>query len=474
MQKLKGCLLFLVVLLGGVVLNVKALSKWDAKKEDLMNTSSDISVNLTGDKIIYTIPENYDGKKIYLNVSQDVAKITNGTYVPGQSKPFSIGIVNNSKYTFDYLNDSLKFTTGSMKELGDNNSFYQYDINGQISGIYVKNSQAFDGQLIAADWSINRTLNDALKKLYLASTSLKREKVGNTWKYVYYFTDGTNCNFGTSWSANVCNKMLTDDTLAQELISQGYKGGILDLDKYYLDYYNKLFSTNVKTLEELPEKAIYGYRDSVNQYLGGILNGERYKNRETNATVSALGYNWFYNKGIGFYPIEDISGNQLNAKNTKDKNFYLGNYMRKENDVTEKVFRKDLGIIKSNTEASVTPIMMLIDFTYVVNAHQSMEFAFNMALELERKTGKLIVNYVDLDGNKLINSITSEEEVGSKYVTEQKEFTGYQFVKVVNEPSGSYIDGTIEVTYVYKKVTNQVFEEIEEPEILPPDTNVEL
>ena len=97
MQKLKGCLLFLVVLLGGVVLNVKALSKWDAKKEDLMNTSSDISVNLTGDKIIYTIPENYDGKKIYLNVSQDVAKITNGTYVPGQSKPFSIGIVNNSK-----------------------------------------------------------------------------------------------------------------------------------------------------------------------------------------------------------------------------------------------------------------------------------------------------------------------------------------------------------------------------------------
>lgn len=153
--------------------------------------------------------------------------------------------------------------------------------------------------------------------------------------------------------------------------------------------------------------------------------------------------------------------------------------MRNESPITENVVSKDFAIIESKSEYSLTPIMMLIDFNYVVNAHSNMEFGFNIKFELTRENtyGKLIVNYIDNDGNKLIDSIISEEEVDTSYKTEQKEFTGFEFLKVEGNTEGKYIDGVIEVTYIYKKIPTEVVITNDgeyDDDILPPHTETEI
>ena len=81
--------------------------------------------------------------------------------------------------------------------------------------------------------------------------------------------------------------------------------------------------------------------------------------------------------------------------------------------------------------------------------------------------GNLVVNYVDSEGNKLTEEITSIDIIGNKYETIQKEFEGYTFITVDGETTGEYIDGTIYVTYYYDK-------NIGTGNIEPPQTGLDL
>ena len=82
--------------------------------------------------------------------------------------------------------------------------------------------------------------------------------------------------------------------------------------------------------------------------------------------------------------------------------------------------------------------------------------------------GTVIVNYVDTLGNVIANSVTLNGLVGEDYQTEEKEIEGYIFSKVEGNQEGQYIDGVIEVTYIYEKEgTGSV-----EPD-LPPQTMVD-
>lgn len=82
--------------------------------------------------------------------------------------------------------------------------------------------------------------------------------------------------------------------------------------------------------------------------------------------------------------------------------------------------------------------------------------------------GVLVVNYVDTDNNKLDDEQTYEETVGTDYTTEEKEFFGYELVKVEGNTTGKYGYDTIYVTYIYKKnICNG------DTDILPPQTGVE-
>ncbi|HBC84422.1 MAG TPA: hypothetical protein DCZ30_03025, partial [Clostridiales bacterium] len=67
--------------------------------------------------------------------------------------------------------------------------------------------------------------------------------------------------------------------------------------------------------------------------------------------------------------------------------------------------------------------------------------------------GKLIVRYVDKDGNELEKSETTEE-TGTKYILEStgKEIPGYIFQKVEGEIQGEYKEEDTIVTYIYNKI----------------------
>lgn len=82
--------------------------------------------------------------------------------------------------------------------------------------------------------------------------------------------------------------------------------------------------------------------------------------------------------------------------------------------------------------------------------------------------GTVIANYIDAQGNVIANSVTLNGLVGEDYQTEEKEIEGYIFSKVEGNQEGQYIDGIIEVTYIYdKEGTGYV-----EPD-LPPQTKVD-
>ena len=86
-----------------------------------------------------------------------------------------------------------------------------------------------------------------------------------------------------------------------------------------------------------------------------------------------------------------------------------------------------------------------------------------------KKVGKLVINYVDEDGSSIINRVEKTAKVGEKYKTTKEEIDGFEFVKIVGKEEGKYIDGTIEVTYIYKNAVGDV--EILEDPIEPPHTD---
>ena len=86
-----------------------------------------------------------------------------------------------------------------------------------------------------------------------------------------------------------------------------------------------------------------------------------------------------------------------------------------------------------------------------------------------KKIGKLVINYVDEDGNSIIDRVEKTAKVGEKYKTTKEEIGGFEFVKVVGNEEGKYINGTIEVTYIYKNAVGDV--EIPEDPIEPPHTD---
>ena len=89
-----------------------------------------------------------------------------------------------------------------------------------------------------------------------------------------------------------------------------------------------------------------------------------------------------------------------------------------------------------------------------------------------KKVGKLVINYVDEDGSSIINRVEKTAKVGEKYKTTKEEIDGFEFVKIVGKEEGKYIDGTIEVTYIYKNAVGDV--EILEDPIEPPHTDAEV
>ena len=65
--------------------------------------------------------------------------------------------------------------------------------------------------------------------------------------------------------------------------------------------------------------------------------------------------------------------------------------------------------------------------------------------------GTVVSHYVDQNGNKIAPDETQTGNVGDGYSTTQKSINGYTFNKVTGNATGTYTNGTIEITYVYSE-----------------------
>ena len=70
--------------------------------------------------------------------------------------------------------------------------------------------------------------------------------------------------------------------------------------------------------------------------------------------------------------------------------------------------------------------------------------------------GTVIAHYVDTTGKTIATDTTQTGLVGNEYRTNPETINGYQLVDTVGETTGTFIDGTIEVTYVYYKVEGNI------------------
>lgn len=471
----------------------------------------DAEVNVT-----VTIPEDYDKEKIVIapEVLQELARQNyeelklsenseylqlNNSLEPGDNIKVNLTIINNSKFTYNY--DELSFDIFPV----ENTTFTRGEENTTFNGLN------FDDKYI-----IYRLANPALKDLGLRRNSdvtdenidaaLKKlkDKQGNQLYpngikdlakyYLNYYNNKYNTNHTRldQFSYGVIREILGyNDTIERVSRNIGnfptlynafqvykdkfkkdknnsgkiaYQDAVLKyagftgrdateiFANFAKDEYSKMCGQTVTSLDTMCEEAqaeFFAYYDK--EIDPTIL--------ETNEEILRLSYDYFYNKGLSF-GIEDDEVTDANSNS-----YSVGEYMRDEEKGEEKIKEK-IGTIKSNNKNSLKSTFY-INGAYICNAYLGYNFMTNMQLSYSALKGILVVNYLDSEGNKLTEEITTIDMVGRDYKTELKHFDGYTFITVDGEVTGTYIDGILYVTYYYDKYTGT-------GNIEPPQTGLDL
>lgn len=347
-------------------------SKWKAAPIDSSQPTTggiqvDVSHVTEDGSIVYTIPAGFSSQTININATEDVKSLLNGSYVPGDKASFTIKIVNNSGYTFNYVKNSFYGGTESNAYMyEDTDPKYQCVINMSSStglsatGGWVDGATGFDGSPIlnyssnpaGNGWGISRTSNAALR--YLLQNYCDKEDKKDSQGKDFAFTSNGGKN----------QRFYTDEYLGKALKRAGYTG-IEQLSNYYIDYYNNIKGTNVTKLEDLDPSYLYN----------SLFSGNRMYVRETNPEVVELGYNFFYNNGTRIVP-EDTKG-------MPKSQFTIGNWMRNETGFEGEI-ESLLGEVTPGNRYELPGFKMELDYLYISNAYMNMDFGFTFGLQLTR------------------------------------------------------------------------------------------
>ena len=280
--------------------------------------------------LTYTIPQNYN---------EDVVTIVPNKYIdnctmPGDDDIFNIVIKNESVNTYSYLNNSFILSTDDYDSYSDN------ELGTPINNVY-----SFSGSKLREQLGFYRTKNSALRNLYRVKST-----------------------------SSITAAMLSDSEIDKVIDKNKYPNGVLDLNKYYLDFYNNKYQTNATTLENLPDKAI-----------SELFNGNYTKSfKETNNEVIELAYNYLYNKLIAF------TFDQENINDDNSENFSVGSYMRKEASYVKanSLFNDKLNNMEPKANVVVTMPHVYINGKYMTNIYQNYNINFYIELKLVKKTTK--------------------------------------------------------------------------------------
>ena len=278
--------------------------------------------------LTYTIPQNYN---------EDVVTIVPNKYIdnctmPGDDDIFNIVIKNESVNTYSYLNNSFILTTDDYDSYSDN------ELGTPINNVY-----SFSGSKLREQLGFYRTKNSALRNLYRVKST-----------------------------SSITAALLSDSEIDKVIDKNKYPNGVLDLNKYYLDFYNNKYQTNATTLENLPDKAI-----------SELFNGNYTKSfKETNNEVIELAYNYLYNKLIAF------TFDQENINDDNSENFSVGSYMRKEASYVKanSLFNDKLNNMEPKANVVVTMPHVYINGKYMTNIYQNYNINFYIELKLVKKT----------------------------------------------------------------------------------------
>ena len=483
---------------------------WYQREELICDESTKLNVDISVDVII-TIPSNYDKNTIVIapEVLQELARqnqeqllLESGEYLqlnnslePGDNIKVNLTIINNSRYTYTY----------------DEKSFDIFPVENTTFTRGEKNT-TFNGLNIGEGYITYRLANPALKDLGLdknhkvtdenIDTALKKLKDTNgNQKYpngindlAKYYVDYYNAKYNTNhtrldeFSYGVIREILGyNDTIERVSRNIGnfptlynafqiYKDKFLqdnqgkkayqdDVLKYAgftgrdateifanfaKDEYSKMCGEEVTSFDTMCEEA-------QNEFFANYGNEMSPYILETNEDILNLSYNYFYNKNFSL-------GLEDDEVTDADSNKYsIGEYMRDE-DKGEDTIKEQIGLLESNTTNDLK-MTFYINGAYTCNAYLGYNFMINMQLSYSALKGVLVVNHVDSDGNRLTEEVTTTDLVGNEYTTEKKDFEGYTFITVEGKPIGTYIDGTIRVTYYYDKNTGTG-----NIEVLPPQT----
>lgn len=484
---------------------------WYQGEKLICDESTKLNVDISVDVII-TIPSNYDKDTIVIapEILQELARqnqeqllLENGEYLqlnnslePGDNIKVNLTIINNSRYTYTY--DEKSFDIFPV----ENTTFTRGDTNTTFNGLNIgegyityrlANPALKDLGLDRNNKVTDENIDIALKKLKDTNGNQKYPNGIND--LAKYYVDYYNTKYNTNhtrldeFSYGVIREILGyNDTI--ERVSRNI-GNFPTLYNAYQEYRAKYIENNknnprpnqTAVLEYAGFKGIdsndtfanfakYEYskmcgekvtsfdtmcEEAQNEFFANYGNEMSPYILETNKDILNLSYNYFYNKNFSL-------GLEDDEVTDADSNKYsIGEYMRDE-DKGEDTIKEKIGLLESNT-ANGLKMTFYINGAYTCNAYLGYNFMINMQLSYSALKGVLVVNHVDSDGNRLTEEVTTTDLVGNEYTTEKKDFEGYTFITVEGEPIGTYIDGTIRVTYYYDKNTGTG-----NIEVLPPQT----
>ena len=360
-------------------------------------------------EMTYTIPADFSEKNIVINAGNDIQNATKGEYLPGDSYPCYVKVINLS--THDYGYKPLSFYA-SLEDFA-----YYYKLGWATKTDYI----AYDGQNIPKEYLAGRTSNSALSALLGKRIS------------------------------NIKQKDVTDEALDPILKAvkdsagnQKYPNGIEDLNKYYIDFIN---DKKVKADSNFVRKTeISQFADS--DILNNICNGYDLGYKETNPEVQEFFFDYWYNDLLSLKPISDKDA---------EGDYSFGSYEIKNGNNAETPYEKyclaNFGNIATGNTASLDGMMFTYDFWNMNNTWQGYNFGYVMGFELQRTDCALTVKYVDKDTNEEFADLgytTTGMHIGDDYSVDQKTITDYEYVNADASLTGT-MDGDKTITLYYQK-----------------------
>ena len=246
---------------------------------------------------------------------------------------------------------------------------------------------------------------------------------------------------------NLSDDELKDENIAAKLKELGYTNGIQDLDKYYIDYFNKNYNTNFVSLEDL-----------TTTYINKIWTNKskNSKTRETNTNLIKFYQNNFYNFLLTM---------RYNSKSDLDNNIYsIGAYSRKEKSYQDLNATLLNITLPKTSKPALEPFFFHLNGPLTRNSYAGFTYDIEMGMTFSKvlKYGIVNVYYIDTLGNLLTDKITMRDEIDTVYTTEEKSLDGYKLVRVDGPRQGTFKEKSQAVYYMYdidntRNVSNIVY-----------------